>query len=314
MKFRVSLMVFLFPAVLAHGESVQYSDPELHYSIKLPEGWRRLPPGVADRTAEALAHMTGEPPEKYQAWFQRSDTPDGAYPYILLHNQICRMPTLREAADGLKPIKTAAEKANDRNGISSNTKLFDPVIDARRNMVLIAVEQTVNINDTGKVSGQICMFPGKAGVAQLNFYTTTDDLDRSKADFDSVLDSFAFEPGYDYRSGLAADAPAQGIDFSRVLTFGLIAGIFWPLCYRLLRSRQPKASPTLLRLQAVFAMLAVLGGIELLSDTSSGPIRFAFVLCSIVIGVSGLAVSWIIEMNKQMPPANNGSTGAPPSA
>jgi hypothetical protein len=224
------------------------------------------------------------------------------------------MPTLREAADGLKSLKAAAEKANNLNGISSDSKVFDPVINVRRKMVFFETEQNVNINDTGQVHGKVCLFPGKAGVAQLNFYTAANDLDRSKADFDFVLDSFAFEPGYGYQSGLVADAPTQGIDFSRALMFGLIAGIFGPLCYRLLKSRNPNASPGFLRLRVVFAMLVVLGGLEFLIDPSSGPIRFAFVLCSIVAGVIGLAVSWIIEMKKPLPAAKDGSTGAPPSA
>jgi hypothetical protein len=80
MKALISLLVLFSVTVLAHGDGVQYSDPELHYSIKLPEGWRRLAPGFADRAAEALARQTGEPPLKCQAWFQRSDKADGAYP------------------------------------------------------------------------------------------------------------------------------------------------------------------------------------------------------------------------------------------
>jgi hypothetical protein len=63
----------------------------------------------------------------------------------------------------------------------------------------------------------------------------------------------------------------------------------------------------------VFALLVVLGGLEFLIDPSSGPIRFTFVLCSIVVGVVGFTVSWIIEMKKPSPPANDGSTGVPPS-
>ncbi|HBI46326.1 MAG TPA: hypothetical protein DDY78_26265 [Planctomycetales bacterium] len=312
MKFRISLMVLFSVTVLAHGEGVQYSDPELHFSIKLPESWRRLPPGVADRAAEALARQTGEPLEKYQAWFQRSDKPEGDYPYILINRQICRMPTLGETADGYKSIKAAAEKANDRKGISSDSKMFDAVIDARRNMIFFEIEQTVNISDTGKVHGKICLFPGKVGVAQLNFWAAAADVDRSKVDFDFVLDSFVFEPGYGYQSGLAADAPTRGFDFSRLLMFGLIGGIFGPLCYRLLKSRNPNVSPSLLRLRVVFAMLVILGGLEFLIGPSSGPIRFTFVLGSIVVGVIGFAVSWIIEMKKPLPPTKDGSTDVLP--
>jgi hypothetical protein len=181
-------------------------------------------------------------------------------------------------------------------------------------MVFIEMNQTVNISDAGKVHGKICMFPGQLGVAQLNFWDAADEVDRSKGDFDFVLDSFAFEPGYGYQSGRDADAPAQGIDFSRVLMFGLIAGIFGPVCYRLLRSMIPNALPAILRLQFVFTMLVVLAGLEFLIGPSSGPIRFTFVLCSIVVGAVGFAVVWIIEMKKPLPPANDGSTGAPPSA
>lgn len=105
MKCSISFLALSFIAAIAHGEGVQYSDAELHYSIKVPEGWQRLPPGVADKVTEAFILQTGVPMPKYQAWFQRSDRQVGDYPYLLINRQICQTPTLDELAASMKKNK-----------------------------------------------------------------------------------------------------------------------------------------------------------------------------------------------------------------
>lgn len=312
MKYTLPILIFLSIIPVCRGEGVEYTDPELHYSIRLPEGWRRLPPSAANRAAEALTLQAGVPAQKYHAWFQRSDKPEGSYPYLLINHQICPMPTLEEVAIGLKQYSHAtADKLKTIEGVVSDTKLFEPVIDTRRNMVSFETEQMILLNDIGKVYGKCCVFPGKTGVAQLFFYTDTDNRVRSRADFDSVLSSFHFEPGYEYETGLAPERPTRGFDFSRVLRFGLIGGLLGPLCYALLKSRNPNSPPKLLGFRVGSALLIVLGCLEFLIDPISGPASLTFILGSVVVGVLGFAVSWIVEV-KKLPSVERPPDATPP--
>ena len=304
-KAATAFLVLLSAAVAAHGEGARYSDPELHYSIKLPEGWRRLPPQYTTRAAEALAFQTGRPFPKYEAWFQRSDKPEGAYPYLLIGRQVCLMPTLQELANVLnKDVRHAAGKSDrDLKGFISGTKVSDAVIDARRNMVFCEVEQNVGLEDAVKVKGRIFLFPGKAGVAQLNFFDAAGEADRSKADVDFVVNSFSFEPEYRYQAGLVPDPPRPGINFDRVQTFALVGGVFGAFCYGVLKRRNPNDSPGLLRLRVIFAVLVVLGVIELLLDTPGGPVSSIFVLGCIAVGVTGSVVLWVRGVKGPSSPA-----------
>jgi hypothetical protein len=303
MKTILSLVVFLAVTASVHGEGVLYSNPELHYSIRLPEGWRRLPPGVADQATEAVSRQTGVSAPKYEAWFQRIDKPEGAYPYLLINHQICRMPELSELVAGLKEHNQAtADQRNSLKGVVSDITFFEPAIDAHRNMVVIKTEQNVKMNGTGKVHGQCCMFPGKVGVAQLFFYADADNVLSSKTDFDSVLDSFAFEPGYGYESGLATYASTRSFNFTQVLIFALIGGFIAPLISRLLKSRNPESPPRLLYLQLVFVMLIVLGGLDFLIAPPHGAIGLTFVLGSIAVGVAGIVVSRMIGVKSRSTP------------
>src|SRR5262249_41386664 len=205
------------------------------------------------------------------------------------------MPTLKElAADLRESNKLGEEKANNAlRTVASDTKILDPVVDSLRKLVFFEMEQTVRLDNIGKVRGKCYVFPGKLGIAQLHFHATPDEMERSKSDFDSVLDSFAFEPGYDYESGLLADVRPRGIDLDRSLVFGLICGLLGALCYRLSKWRNPTLSPRLLRLRFIFIMLIIMSGLELLINPITGPAGSLLVLGSFGVGTAGLAASWM---------------------
>lgn len=316
MKTAILFFVLLVATVPVHGEGIQYTDPELHYSIKLPEGWRRLPSEALGQAAEAFRLQMGRPLPKYEAWFQRSEKPDGDYPYLLIGRQICRMPTLNELAAGSKIIaQSTVEKANNElKEVGKNFRIADPEIDLRRNVVWIETEQIVTLGDTGKVEGKICLFPGKAGVAQLEFYTTTDDLEHSKADFDFVVDSFMFEPSYDYQSSQGTDSSKPGINFDRVLMFALISGALGPLIYGLLKRLNPDYPLRLQRLRVLFVLLIVLSGIETVIHPPNGPFTLAFDLGCISVGFLGLVFLWSRNRKGSSNPAEETPTDIPPSS
>jgi len=309
------LFVLLIATVPAHGEGVQYSDPELHYSIKLPEGWRRLSSEALSEVAEDFSLHTGRPLPKYVAWFQRSDKPDGDYPYLLIGRQICRMPTLDElASDFNRNSQTITENANNSlKGIAKDSKLADAVIDTRRNMVLIEVEQSVSLGDTGKVKGRTCLFPGKAGVAQLNFYATADDFERSKADFDFVLNSVSFEPSFEYQSGLVAAPPTQRFNFDRMLMFALMGAVLGSLIYGKLKRMSPGYPLGLQRVRVACILLLVFAGLECFIDPPNGPFSLAFTLGCITIGFGGLLILWIKSQKGSSLSAGETPTDVPPS-
>jgi hypothetical protein len=312
MKYKTSILALFVLAVHAYGQDKQYSDPELHYSIKLPKNWRRLPQSFVDRTNETTALQLGVKPE-FQAWFQRTDKPEGAYPRLQITSQICTMPTLEELeSKPKKQTQTTLERTLIQKGLVSSSKVSDTVIDTRRMMVFYDIELEININDTGEVRSKMCIFPGKVGTAELNFSTKADDVNIFKGDFDFVLDSFAFEPGYGYQPNPVRDTSAPGFDTSRMWTFAIIGGLLAPIFSRLLRSKNPKSPPGVLRVRVVFALLMAIGGLEFLIYPSHGAIWLAFVVGSVAIGVIGLLVTWLIEMNRASSPAKESGADLPP--
>jgi hypothetical protein len=233
---------------------------------------------------------------------------------MFINRQLCPPPTLVEIATGLR--KTLPATVNDvgrkLEGIVSSSIASDPKIDEHRKIVFFETEQVVNLNGVGKVMGKVCVFPGKAGVAQLNFYATADDWDSSKSDLNSILDSFAFEQAYSYESGLGTASPSPDFDFSRLLMVGLIGGAVAPVLYAWLKSRNPNCPPGLLRLRFVFSFLIVLSVVEFLIHPSHGPVSLAFLLGCAVVGILGLIVTWKHTGEGPSTPAVNGPTSMPP--
>jgi hypothetical protein len=314
MRFPSSCLVLLAISAPSHAEDLQFTDSELHCSLRLPEGWRRLSPEVASRGAAALSMQTGQPVRKVLAWFQRSASPDGAYPYIHITRQICQPPTLNDLAASLRNVSQAAAVKTDRNlrGIVSGSKVSDPEIDADRKMVFLEIEQTVNIGGAGKVKTKLCLFPGKGGVFELGCCTSADDWDRTNPDFDSILDSFAFELGYGYESSLGIDSPTPGFDSFRLLMFGLIGGVVGPFLYKLLKSTNPTCPAGLLRLQLVFSFVLVLSVVELLVYPPNGPVRLTFLLGCAVVGILGLIITWTRGRKGPSTPAGDRPPSMPP--
>jgi hypothetical protein len=315
MKTAMLFFVLLIATVPLHGEGIQYSDPELHYSIKFPEGWRRLPSEILDQLVEEFRLQIGNPLPKYDAWFQRSDRPVGDFPYLLISRQICRMPTLDELAAGLDSnALTSAETIDNKlNRFVKGTKLAKSVIDRRRNLVIVESEQFVGLGNRGKAKGKTCIFPGKAGVAQLNFATSADDVERSRAEFDFILESFSFEPSYDYQSGLVADVPKPMLNFEQVLVFALIGGFVGPLIYGFLKRVSPDYPPGLQRLRVLFVFLIVMGGLDLIVNPPNGPFRLTFDLVGMSIGFMGLVIMWSNRIKGSSLPAKETQSDAPSS-
>lgn len=237
MKYSVVLIVALgFTSALRADESL-YDETELHYSIKLPEGWRRLPPDVAAGAGAELSRLTGLPAPNVVAWFQRSNEPVGSYPYVMLTRQICKPPPLGEIANGVRNYREAAVAQFDRNfkGIASGSKLSEPWIDRIRKVVVFEVEQSMEIGGVKQVKSKTCLIPCKLGVAQINCSAAAEDWDRASVPFDSILDSVTFESGYGASSG-------GGFNFAWLLVIGavVIVGVF----LRKLSKRQIRAQST----------------------------------------------------------------------
>ncbi len=221
------------------------------------------------------------------------------------------MPTLDELAAGLD--SDAESMDNKLNRFVKATKLAKSVIDRRRNMVIVESEQFVVLGNRGKSTGKTCICPGKAGVAQLNFTFSADDVRRYRAEFEFILDSFSFEPSYDYQSGLVADVPKPRINLEQVLEFALIGGFVCPLIYGFLKRVSPDYPPGLQRLRVLFVFLIVMGGLHLSVNPPNEPFRLTFDLVGMSIGFIGLVTMWSNRIKRLSLPVKETQSDAPSS-
>jgi uncharacterized membrane-anchored protein len=188
-------------ALRAAGEI--YTDAADRYSIQLPEGWKILPKTEIDRAMSQMSMMTGAARVDFIVGFQRADKPSFGYPYILVQRHRLNTPTADEMIKTAEnELPEAAEKVADQlKKIANGVALEKPTVDRKRHIIFFSIE--MNVVNIGPVKGLSAMMLGKNGIVQLNFYATKADFPAQMPVFQNMLDTFKWEPGYEYDEAAA---------------------------------------------------------------------------------------------------------------
>jgi hypothetical protein len=180
-----------------------YTNPVDHYSVQLPPAWKILTKDEVSRVMSQLTRMTGAPSVEFVVGFQRSDRPHFGYPYVLVQRHQVNTPTIEQMLKSAeKDAPAAFEKVADKmKGIANNPAVGQPTIDHARHILFMSVE--MNVATVGPVKGLSALCLGRHGIAQFNFYAAKREYDLHLPDFQSMLDSFQWEPGYGYDEATA---------------------------------------------------------------------------------------------------------------
>jgi hypothetical protein len=207
-----------------------------HYSLRVPDGWRRIDDATLRKTARTMASMTGMKTPAYEAAFELegSESPF-EYPYVLvqfvegstsgayrdLENQLMKGVEEMDAKHGEKLDEIIGEHAFDR-----------PVVDRARNRVWMSMRAETPAE--GTMRGFMALHLGSKGVVQIALYTREDDAAEGKRVLEDFSNSVKFEDGYAFGEGSLFDGW-----MGKALIGGLI-GLGVGLVRAALKSRKQK--------------------------------------------------------------------------
>lgn len=220
------------PSRTAISEAV-YADPLMHYSFRIPSGWRQLSKEELEENLAALEKRFGARPS-YDAWFRPADNQASALPHFTVATQRCSMPTLRQIQEALAGSRKDELEKLKVMAASNSARITDPVIDVRRGCVTYS--QEVRLPNGDVLQTDMALFPGRTGVARLYFFGLQPEPYLTRAARQSVLDSFCFDRGFEYFEQ-AAQPPTADTRFPWLVVGSLILVavlVGWG-CWRLAR-------------------------------------------------------------------------------
>ena len=217
----VSLGVLLLsiPPALA----LEYRNTDLHYEFVLPQDWEVIPKDVVDEAFMQVASQSGKESEKFEAAFQKSSPQYFTYPYIFIKRSPLNG-TLSQLAESISALRDKLKEDGAFRLLEPtevrNLILGQPVVDSRRKMVLL--NMLPYGTDVEAFKALVALTPGKDGMVTISFYAQKHEYTHYLPVFDSVLDGFAFDPGYEYSWPRAFTWTGR---WSGKLLAGVVAGI-----------------------------------------------------------------------------------------
>lgn len=176
-----------------------YSNSADHYSFNLPNGWKEIPKSVIDKVMDEIAKQANTKRVEYISGFQSEGKEYFEYPYILVQNHKLDTPSFSQIEKTLNS-GDFQEKVNRGTSAYSellkNSAIEKPFIDKEHNIIFMNTQ--MDVANIGQVKGLMAMFIGKNGIAQLNFYSKTNEYSKWLPVFNSVIDSFKYEDGFAY--------------------------------------------------------------------------------------------------------------------
>lgn len=200
----LSLIMFVsvFLAQDADAENSIYHNSEHHFSFKIPDGWMKTPQKFVDdfnkrlekKAPAAFKNITMVQLKKSTYWFD--------YPYFRVginqkktsKEEIKKLIASKEVEEAMDQVASEIERTSP---LTRNVKINKPVYDDKRNLILTG--RTSYIVEAGKVKSLMAIFLGNEVSISLDFYSSEADYQKYMLDFSEVINSFKFDPGYEYK-------------------------------------------------------------------------------------------------------------------
>lgn len=198
----ILLLCICAPISLA-ADSFSYSSSRDHFSILLPGEWVQMPQSVIDEAMQLMKQQAADPTKmmpEYFSGFQKDAETYFHYPYMLMQRL--------DNSDGvsIEEVKKSIQQYGDGtvNEVNENFDILNnitlnnaPYIYQEKNAVLI--NMISEVQGIGKVKSLSAMMLGKEGIIQLHFYSLESEYLNDLPFFSSILDSFNYEDGYEYK-------------------------------------------------------------------------------------------------------------------
>jgi hypothetical protein len=193
----------------AEAENYIYHNSENHFSFKIPDGWMKTPQNVLDENIKLLEQQANKTnvslPNAFRpiAIFQLKKThnwPDVPYFQIVIEEGKVSKKAIKEL------ISSGEYKEVFEKGVSEarvilppikSVEIGTPIYFDKRNLLLS--KSSSFVTGTGKVTSLAAMFLGSETQVSFGFYSSEADYQKYMLDFSEVINSFKFDPGYEYK-------------------------------------------------------------------------------------------------------------------
>lgn len=215
LTFAAGLVVLC--AGIALAGDISYRSPN-HFSMRVPEGWRRIDEATLRRASRLTTSMTGMKAPAYEAAFERADADEPfEYPYVLV--QFVDGNTSGAYRDLEATLSRSVEEVDAKHGkklteVIGEHTFSKPVVDRKKNRVWMTI--AADSPEMGPLHGIMALHLGRKGMAQIMLYTRAEDAGEGRREIEKMSDSFRFEDGYAFGDG--------GL-FDGILGMALIGGL-----------------------------------------------------------------------------------------
>ncbi len=175
------------------ADAFVYSSPTGHYSLTLPSGWIRTSQyTLAQKISNAVQQGGVQAPENYIGFQASSSTFPSMTIYEFPTDNASYSQIKQELSSG---VNQRIPPVNEKYP-GLNAAFGEPFIDKNRNMVFINL--TANVPGVGAAHALEVYVLGKNIDLSLDFYSLESDYPNELPVFDSIINSFQFENGYEY--------------------------------------------------------------------------------------------------------------------
>ncbi len=170
--------LFIQLAILPNpSNSYVFENTSYHYSLEVPQDWVKMNP-------EAIK-------EFYAGFFKKNSSSKLPYPNMLIEHENARL-SFDELVNQYK--KDLNDLKLGDTGLTKESKFEKAIVDKHSKSIIIPA--TFEVDYVGNVKCISLISLGKSGIVKLYFYSLEKEFNSDSPIFNTIIDSFKFEEGY----------------------------------------------------------------------------------------------------------------------
>src|SRR4030043_1052924 len=205
--------------------------PDGHFSFDLPARWERIPDDVVRQYHDEMLRKTNATAKVPDLAFKKRGAKSPFdLPYFLVNvfEQDVDDSMIKGYISAMQ--KTPEGKVSEPGHAASVPPITEPVYEEKRKLITFSINSRVGQGEQETdITGHFAVFFFKEGIVTYNFYARKDDISEYMLPFKGIIDSVAFDKGYEYKSGLFEDALIRksAIVVGLLITLALLFRYIW---------------------------------------------------------------------------------------
>jgi hypothetical protein len=202
-----------------------------NFTLKLPDTWKEIPPGVMASTFKAMEQLAPGvvAANHYDYGYQLASAPAAIiYPYVLVsikkNGRVPESSVVNLATTGGAIKESANEAADKLKSILSNVRLGQPVYDRQKHALFM--NSTMDIKGVGPIKWLTAVCLTEEGSICVYCYATADEFENYFKTFESIVNSVEIANGISYKPRMMDSVPVLGkFDFRHMGRSAMIGAV-----------------------------------------------------------------------------------------